>query len=191
MIHNIPTSNPLVFRFDNVLSKEECFFIKEYIDKNTNDQTNSLDNTRPWHNHQNIFYQNIDNFQVKTLVSSCNYIVSNLISHHYNELTYPTFTDLVKWVEGKDMPLHVDDGNGEVEHLKNRMFSSVIYLNDDYEGGETIIKSDKDYISIPKIGTCIIFKSDKSCLHGVNKVLKGKRFTLASWYTKNKHDLEI
>src|SRR4051794_11977436 len=49
----------------------------------------------------------------------------------------PLFTDLlqiVKWSPGMSMPAHDDNAFEGVGH---RQFSAIVYLNDDYEGGET------------------------------------------------------
>ena len=65
-------------------------------------------------------------------------------------------------------------------------YSSIIYLNDDYEGGETYIGLPghklNDTIIKPKTGRLVSFRG-KDIPHGVNKVTKGTRFTLPAWYS--------
>ena len=85
------------------------------------------------------------------------------------------------------MDLHKDNGyEGRSEdQFRMRHYSMVAYLNHDYEGGETVIKlKDKpDFISIPKQGSVVIFKSNEECIHGVNEVTDGTRITLPTWFT--------
>ena len=63
----------------------------------------------------------------------------------------------------------------------------VCYLNDDYSGGETVIKQEVggNYISTPKQGSVVIFKSNEDCVHSVNKITYGTRYTMPIWFTDN------
>ena len=82
------------------------------------------------------------------------------------------------------MPLHVDrnEEHGDLFH-----FSSLIYLNDDYKGGELFfIENKKEKKYKLKALSCMIFPSGKEYTHGVKKILKGKRYTIPSWYVLKK-----
>ena len=77
--------------------------------------------------------------------------------------------EIVKWPTGSKMTLHRDEGD---------TFSWIIYLNDDFEGGETVI----DGIKIqPKIGRLVLF-SNGFYEHEVKEITKGTRYTLIAWY---------
>tara|TARA_Y100000310_G_C20155353_1_gene566650 strand:+ start:70 stop:504 length:435 start_codon:yes stop_codon:yes gene_type:complete len=77
--------------------------------------------------------------------------------------------EIVKWPTGSKMALHRDEGD---------TFSWIIYLNDDFEGGETVI----DGIKIqPKIGRLVLF-SNGFYEHEVTEITKGTRYTLIAWY---------
>ena len=82
------------------------------------------------------------------------------------------------------MEAHVDTGKGSDEEtrkiLKPRHYSSVIYLNDDFKGGQTFVKQKKVK---PQKGAALIFESN--VLHGVAEVKEGVRGTIASWFTKD------
>src|SRR5207244_4441019 len=59
----------------------------------------------------------------------------------FYKLTVPVFADtvqLVRWRTGMHMPTHADRANpdGSPHGMPFRDFASVIYLNDEYEGGE-------------------------------------------------------
>ncbi len=77
--------------------------------------------------------------------------------------------EIVLWPKGSFMDPHYDEGD---------YLSFIVYLNDNYKGGETIINN----ITIkPKKGSIVIF-SNGSYLHNVNKVIDKERYTLIAWY---------
>ncbi|XP_071119897.1 prolyl 3-hydroxylase 1-like isoform X3 [Mytilus edulis] len=73
-----------------------------------------------------------------------------------------------------------------------REYSSIMYLNGDFEGGEFFFahgnKSAQMYIK-PKCGRIVGFNSAE--LHGVKAVKKGKRCALAMWYTMDLNFKEL
>jgi hypothetical protein len=76
---------------------------------------------------------------------------------------------LVKWPTGSKMAPHLDKGD---------VMSFILYLNDNYQGGETII----DGVSIkPKQGRLVIF-SNGFYKHEVKEITNGTRYTLIAWY---------
>jgi predicted 2-oxoglutarate/Fe(II)-dependent dioxygenase YbiX len=56
----------------------------------------------------------------------------------------------------------------------------VIYLNDDYEGGELIFPH-RDVKIKPKAGTFIGFPGNRHYMHGVNEVIGSDRYTFSVW----------
>ena len=95
------------------------------------------------------------------------------ITEHIKAVNKSSFIDYfqaVKWREGLAMPKHFDRAF--------QTWTSVIYLNDDYEGGETVV-GDKEIV--PLKGKIVTFQGP-SVLHSVNKVLKGDRYTVPVWY---------
>jgi len=60
----------------------------------------------------------------------------------------------------------------------DQKYTSVIYLNDNYDGGETVVE---EVVIKPKIGKIVTFEGPKM-LHGVNLITNGSRFTLPVWY---------
>lgn len=87
--------------------------------------------------------------------------------------------EVVEWNEGQSMDWHRD-----YPHYEG---TSIIFLNDDYEGGELITASDPSdamkhtrIIYSPKKGANVSFLN--TLYHKVNPVIKGKRYTLVIWY---------
>jgi hypothetical protein len=91
---------------------------------------------------------------------------------------------LCKWPEGKSMTPHRDNQDEFDYSTPWREYAAIIYLNDDYDGGELTL--DELGISIkPKKGQCILLEADM--LHGVSEVTHGTRYTLISWFNSEKH----
>lgn len=99
----------------------------------------------------------------------------------------PIYSDLVnyaRWPAGYELQPHADSENpgGAPHPFPWRDFASVIYLNDDYVGGE---------IYFPNLGielkpdprTLIVFPGTLFFLHGVRRVEQGMRHTIASFLT--------
>jgi predicted 2-oxoglutarate/Fe(II)-dependent dioxygenase YbiX len=63
--------------------------------------------------------------------------------------------------------------------------SSILYLNDDYEGGELYFEA-FDVLIKPKANQLVFFPSGSEFRHEVRPVLNGNRYTLASFYTTDK-----
>ena len=86
---------------------------------------------------------------------------------------------LNKYSEGGFMSRHVDN----IHHSHGQEYgypqvSALLFLNDDYEGGELII-SDIEYN--PKQGSAIIFPSNFMFPHEVKTIKKGTRYSIVTW----------
>ena len=63
-------------------------------------------------------------------------------------------------------------------------YSSLVYLNDDYEGGE-IVFPEYDLVISPKAGEVVTFPTNAMYLHGVNQVKSGTRYNIVlKWFRK-------
>ena len=84
-------------------------------------------------------------------------------------LLNPDAMEIVKCPTGSKMDPHIDP---------NDKYAVVIYLNDNFEGGSTII----DNIMVePRKGYGVLFKGGK-LKHSVTEITKGVRYTVAIWY---------
>jgi len=182
----VNTGSDLIARYDSVIPENICERIVNYV-------TDSIPENKirqgalPWQNNDNIPFLKIQDLEIKKLIDGYRYIFTQLVFDHYNQIVFPHFSDLVLWREGMKMDFHKDNGyEGRSEdQFRMRHYSMVAYLNHDYEGGETVIKIDgkPDYISKPKQGSVVIFKSNEECIHGVDEVTEGTRITLPTWFT--------
>ena len=67
-------------------------------------------------------------------------------------------------------------------HTPQRDYTALIYLNNDFTGGELVFP-DRDVVIIPKPGLFVGFPSNHEFVHAVPKVLSGKRYSLPVWFT--------
>lgn len=99
--------------------------------------------------------------------------LSSILAHPIGSFMHP-HVDIVGYVqqEGVNVPDHLSKWSG---HL-----SSVIYLNDNYKGGELYFK-DHDLSIKPEAGDYITFPGNRHYQHGVKEVSGAVRYTLSTW----------
>jgi predicted 2-oxoglutarate/Fe(II)-dependent dioxygenase YbiX len=103
------------------------------------------------------------------------------------QLTRPLYSDtlqIVRWPEGFEQQPHADSENpgGAPHPYAWRAFASIIYLNDDFEGGQIYFP---ELELAPKIkpGMLVFFPGTLEFLHGVKMITRGERYTVASFWT--------
>ncbi len=95
------------------------------------------------------------------------------INYHgrkFNDKSYVNHIDFVKWPTGEKQNTHKD--------LPIYSSTSIIYLNDNFTGGETRVG---DMNIKPKTGKIVSFTGQEYD-HEVYEITKGNRYTLAVWY---------
>lgn len=117
------------------------------------------------------------------------YVLKNL----YNEeQIYCDTFQLVRWFDGQEQPPHCDDMKTHDENdqtykaFHHRHYGAIVYINSDYEGGRTFYPQHNKEI-IPESGKLAIHPGSKDHMHGVTKISGGMRFTLASFWTRDKN----
>jgi hypothetical protein len=88
--------------------------------------------------------------------------------------------DLIRWPIGYRQAPHYD----ACEQLEHREWGTVLYLNDDYQGGRTYYPTLYRWIE-PRAGTLVVHPGDKDFLHGVSEVTRAVRYTIAGFWTTN------
>lgn len=175
------------------MSHVDCNALVAYMGTKTDSTLNSTD--MPWHDGNSINWNRIEDMNIKAIITAYKYRLCQIVSRYHGELVYPTFTDMVLWVPGKSMPPHTDDGDGfeDMKNLHTRKYTAILYLNDDFEGGETFVldaSAGKRFFK-PVKGAALVLTSDKRCIHGVNILTSGLRYTLPVWMTVNPADCEV
>lgn len=184
---NMVVKENLIYKFDNLVDESVCDRILDYYNKN---YTNDLNDTSklPWFEDNTIYWASLKNTEIKNDIELIRDRMTKCVEQSYRETIYPHVSTLVMWKEGKSMAIHKDNGYENDKHvLYMRKYTAVFYINDDYEGGETIVlkensrESEIEYKA--KKASLLIFRSDDSCLHGVKTVKKGNRLTFSMWFT--------
>lgn len=96
---------------------------------------------------------------------------------HVHSITEVLQMDGLRYSENNFYDYHVDDG-----YSFNRILSSILFLNNDYENGDLCFKFDEEEISIkPKPGRLIMWPSNFLFPHCVKPVSKGIRYSIVAW----------
>jgi predicted 2-oxoglutarate/Fe(II)-dependent dioxygenase YbiX len=104
---------------------------------------------------------------------------------HYSQQIYPfagkniksreQSIHLLKYGVGGHLPAHQDQG------VSSRVLSTVMYLNDNYEGGEIEFVNSGVKIK-PEAGSIIFFPSNFLYVHEVYPITNGFRYSMPHWY---------
>jgi predicted 2-oxoglutarate/Fe(II)-dependent dioxygenase YbiX len=110
------------------------------------------------------------------------------VDAHLNVNAVPTFPAFVRWFPGNyqlphaDKELHEGENSGKPNNFPYYDIAGLMYLNDDYEGGELYFPQ-HDIEFKPKAGAAYFFPGDKNFIHGVKEVTAGVRYTLPFFWT--------
>ena len=110
---------------------------------------------------------------------------------------------LVKYNEGEFYDGHMDAFNPEsndpfFKQAGNRILTGLLYLNDDFEGGNTTFKHVGKSIK-PKQGTAIFFENtnpsqafpNPHSLHSADVVTSGEKIAANIWFRAGPYDLDM
>lgn len=195
----------LVYYKNIILDPQDLINKIESLDKKINDNGKQFDNTsvKPWTAWQNdggnreVFCLQKFIPQVKDIpdtdiykeeqlhISSQLFNALDITLEHYSKILYPwaekniksreSFMHLLRYDETGHLPAHQDQG------VSTRVLSVLLYLNDDYEGGEIEFRHSGIKIK-PEAGSVLFFPSNFLYVHEVYPVTKGPRYALPNWY---------
>lgn len=185
---------------NNFISKEDATFFINYIDQNCHDEILFRKRVGVAYNKGLAFravfpdekpptlFKNIE----KEITKYANYFIDEVekVSLNKNYFYGVSITRLSKDIQ---LRIHKDVHNT----ITSLSYSGVLYLNDDYEGGEIAFLDEFEPKSIfplyekemggfcykPKFGDLVIFPSDK--WHGGTRVIEGERYSIIFWATEN------
>ncbi len=150
-----------IIQENNFLTKQECNFLIKFH----NDNYSVLGNPHYETQVLNLTNHIINYDFIKYFYAKIAYHIQNV-----NKNLFINYFEIVKWFENDFMDKHYD--------FDYHTYTSVIYLNDDFKGGETFVN---DLKIIPEIGKIVTFQGSLN-IHGVLKITKGNRYTLPIWY---------
>lgn len=96
---------------------------------------------------------------------------------------------LVRWDPDQSLDAHTDnlEPDGTPNATPHRAASAVVYLYDDYEGGETYFPGIGIRVK-PEPGLAIAFGAGPSHVHGVTELKSGLRYMMAAWFTLDQRE---
>lgn len=172
---------PKIFTQENFLSKKECEYLvwmAETILQWPKSSSNFWDE-RTFSLFDDLSRHRYAEVETAKLILSIHSKVKEFVSTAFGKECYADQIGIIRWPPGSFQPPHIDN----VPEF-NRVAGCVIYLNDDYEGGETFYPYYKK-IHTPKIGSIFAHDSGHSHLHGVTKIKEKTRYTISSTWTEN------
>jgi hypothetical protein len=87
--------------------------------------------------------------------------------------------NILKYTSGGLLPAHQDHG------VSSRALSVLLYLNDDYEGGEISFPQSKVTLK-PPAGSVIFFPSNFIYVHEIAEMKSGVRYAVPAWFHNRK-----
>ena len=66
----------------------------------------------------------------------------------------------------------------------NKIYTSMLYLNDDFEGGELFFPQ-HDFTIKPEAGMLLVFSGSIENMHGIKQIQSGTRYTHTTFWTKD------
>ena len=142
-------------RIKNFLSDDACKKLLEFY-------KNNLNNKFVYHMTEPMKVLNNENALVKECLQKIDKQCNSMAD------VYMDNAEIIRWLNNGYMPPHRDVGD---------KFAAILYLNDEYQGGELVLENVKIK---PKMGELIVFENG-AVLHSVNTIV-GERFTLSTWF---------
>lgn len=109
--------------------------------------------------------------------------------YHIQHEIYGDSIQLVSWPEGLGMQPHYDNrhpNKNEPHTTPWREYAGVIYLNDNYTGGEFYMNSANPPIMLkPEKGMLVVFGCGEGYSHGVCPAYGHTRYTMPCWFTSD------
>ena len=152
-----------ILEIDNFISKEQSNYFINYLENNFN-----LEDKKCF-KHRETKAINCINIKDDIEILELGLKLKNL-PQKINKKYAINYFEIVKWPTEEYQDEHVD--------FDYHPYTSILYLNDDYTGGETIVGGKK---IIPKKCKLIAFKGSK-IPHKVNQIIEGTRYTIPCWY---------
>lgn len=177
-------SFPIVI--NDFLNQDEVNYLLQYS-QDSQELYNSHQSSCEFWNKRCIYFHSIPNKKVQDLVFELTIEMRDIIKSHSIISTniYAEYPQFVKWEPGWELTPHCD--NCEPDGITPnatpwRSHGGVIYLNDDFEGGE-IFYPKLNLEVRPKPGMMVIHPAGVDYLHGIKKVTKGIRHTISVFFT--------
>lgn len=154
-----------IYEIENFISEDLCSHILSFVNL---DGDEGWQNTHPGTTNSVMTEEKLKSFQETT------YKLEKEISKLFlNATKCSSITNVRRLIEGEHMPMHEDLGYNLKDAI---LYGIVIYLNENFDGGELYYKNFNLKIK-PKKNSMIIHKATNA--HEVLTVTNGKRYCLS------------
>jgi hypothetical protein len=130
--------------------------------------------------------------------------IKKIVEKRFDQTLLLQLSGLHRWRPGREQAPHIDYYDSSEDHnfdmlekynlpkemlekfettFNDKHFSSLVYLNDDYVGGELYMPQ-WDWEIRPEPGMLIAFEGNENHLHGVKMIEDGIRYTWSIFWTK-------
>jgi len=189
-----------IFYYENILDNPEKFIVDIEASENLLKPNISISKWEEWNastdsmtkygiGKSGVFQTNcmtdendFDAYKISSTIHSLSeFAISSYCNiHMISKPWLPNFFNIKKYSPGADMGPHID--SDDPTNIKHPVISGVMYLNDDYDGGE--IDFPNQGVSIkPKAGSIIIFPSTYPYVHHPKKINSGNKYMVPLfWY---------
>jgi len=173
-----------IYYYPKVLDSTICNNVINYFDKNAKWATSTFSTA---YKNTGTSQVTMDEYWIKSkdeyyndLKSGFEQSVNDYVSV-FDKIKIQAYTQfrINRYGEGGFMNTHID--NIHYSHGQKQGYphlTSLIFLNDDYEGGEFVLCGEPLEI---KQGAAVVFPSNFMYPHEVKKVIKGIRFSVMTW----------
>jgi len=172
----------MIIPINNFLDKNSFLWLTDYA-RNTDRWEPA--NTPLWNNR----CINLSNIEVPEVIGALENLYAGIKDKIVQNLKptgpiYPELLQIVRSPVADTNPPHSDStGNdGEDNGTGFRVFSSILYLNREFSGGELYFPNQKTTIT-PEPNLLVIFPATFEYMHGVQAITDGMRYTVTSFWT--------
>lgn len=175
----------MINTIDDFITDSEIDILLTYV---TDPMTSWFKTEDHW-NERFIHFADIKNDIVRSVVDTTVHRMKDVIEKYRGVELNPETIQLVRWLPGDSLyPPHADGEHvdGSPHPYANRKYTGMVYLNDDFEGGEIYFPNHDNYTPQIKKSLFVHFTGGVSDLHGVNQIISGNRYTVAVFFEEKK-----
>ena len=184
-----------ILELPNVLSDSECRHLIHF--HKTHQHMVTYNDAAEHYNGRRIAFESIRTHHIRNLMRKVQFITIAQIYGAYQDQIYPEQAEIMRWQVGMDQNPHIDkmaDPETGEDIYPETAWASILYLNDNYDGGKTYFEPCPElpmgFEIEPQAGKLVMFQG-MEFYHGVTKVRRAERYTLPFWYTRNVHTMTI
>lgn len=166
--------------FKNFITEEESRILNCYIRTNTVWTKNAEHEVWNDRVHGAIFFTEKE---VKIVSQEIINRVKSKIESTMNIELGSNAPSMVRWLVGNGQAPHADKQlpDGTPNMYPQNDIASLVYINDDYQGGEIFFPNQNLQFK-PLKNSLVFFPGDVNFLHGVTTVISGTRYTMPSFW---------